>query len=122
MLSIEESRRLVPHQNATTMQVAISVVAAAMWMVEHPNRGVCVPDDLPHEYILDIARPYLGESLSIPSDWTPLKYYVNNFHGYNQPDLDFGRPVAVQEFPDYRRGLMRDGGTLGPQQPPRRPP
>ncbi len=27
-LSIEESRRLVPHQNATTMQVAISVVAA----------------------------------------------------------------------------------------------
>ena len=28
-LSIEESRRLVPHQNATTMQVAISVVAAA---------------------------------------------------------------------------------------------
>ena len=32
-LSIEESRRLVPHQNATTMQVAISVVAAAMWMV-----------------------------------------------------------------------------------------
>ena len=28
-LCIEESRRLVPHQNATTMQVAISVVAAA---------------------------------------------------------------------------------------------
>ena len=28
-LSIETSRRLVPHQNATTMQVAISVVAAA---------------------------------------------------------------------------------------------
>ena len=39
-LSIEESRRLVPHQNATTMQVAISVVAAAMWMIENPERGV----------------------------------------------------------------------------------
>ena len=38
-LSIEESRRLVPHQNATTMQVAISVVAAAMWMIENPDRG-----------------------------------------------------------------------------------
>ena len=36
-LSIEESRRLVPHQNATTMQVAISVVAAAMWMIENPG-------------------------------------------------------------------------------------
>ena len=33
ILSIDESRRLVPHQNATTMQVAISAVAAAMWMV-----------------------------------------------------------------------------------------
>ncbi len=39
-LSIEESRRLVPHQNATTMQVAISVVAAVMWMIENPAKGV----------------------------------------------------------------------------------
>ncbi len=38
-LSIEESRRLVPHQNATTMQVAISVVAAVMWMIENPDAG-----------------------------------------------------------------------------------
>jgi len=37
ILSIEESRRLVPHQNATTMQVAIGVVAACMWMIENPN-------------------------------------------------------------------------------------
>ena len=66
VLSIEESRRLVPNQNATTMQVAISVVAAAMWMVENPDRGVCVPDDLPHEYMLNIARPYLGQSISDP--------------------------------------------------------
>ena len=42
-LSIGESRRLVPHQNATTMQVAISVVAASMWMMENPAEGVCVP-------------------------------------------------------------------------------
>ena len=103
VLSIEESRRLVPHQNATTMQVAISVVAAAMWMVENPRRGVCVPDDLPHEYILGIARPYLGQSLSIPSDWTPLKYYLNNFHGYNQPDVDFDDPWQFKNF------LVTDG-------------
>ena len=38
-LDIEESRRLVPHQNATTMQVAISVVAACMWMIENPRQG-----------------------------------------------------------------------------------
>lgn len=103
MLSIEESRQLVPHQNATTMQVAISVVAGAMWMVENPNRGVCVPDDLPHEYVLDIARPYLGKSISTPSDWTPLKHYVNHFHGYNNPDVDFDDPWQFKNF------LVTDG-------------
>ena len=64
VLSIEESRRLVPHQNATTMQVAISVVAAALWMVENPRRGVCVPDDLPHEYILE-HRPALPRPIAV---------------------------------------------------------
>ncbi len=103
VLSIEESRRLVPHQNATTMQVAISAVAAATWMVENPGRGVCVPDDLPHDYILDIARPYLGESLSIASDWTPLKNYVNNFHGYHQPNIDPSDPWQFKNF------LVTDG-------------
>jgi homospermidine synthase len=48
-LSIEQSRRLVPHQNATTMQVACSVVAAARWMIENPEEGFKVPDDLPHD-------------------------------------------------------------------------
>lgn len=103
MLSIEESRQLVPHQNATTMQVAISVVAGALWMVENPNRGVCVPDDLPHDYVLNIARPYLGKSISIPSDWTPLKHYVNHFHGYNNPDVDFDDPWQFKNF------LVTDG-------------
>ena len=87
-LSIEESRRLVPHQNATTMQVAISVVAATMWMIENPDRGVCVPDDLPHDYVLPIANPYLGRCISAPFDWTPLAHRAEFFDGYDQSDLD----------------------------------
>jgi len=87
-LDIEESRRLVPHQNATTMQVAISVVAACLWMFENPRRGLCVPDDLPHDYVLDISRPYLGRFVSVASDWNPLKHYSNVFRGYNKPQLD----------------------------------
>ncbi|MFA5143344.1 MAG: saccharopine dehydrogenase C-terminal domain-containing protein [Candidatus Omnitrophota bacterium] len=75
ILSIEESRRLVPHQNATTMQVAIGIVSAIMWMIENPHKGVCVPDDLPHDYILGIAKPYLGKLVSRASDWTPSKNY-----------------------------------------------
>ena len=102
-LSIEESRRLVPHQNATTVQVAISVVAAALWMIENPARGVCVPDDLPHEYVLNIARPYLGKWISKPTDWTPLKHYTNAFQGHNNPQIDREDPWQFKNF------LITDG-------------
>jgi homospermidine synthase len=97
-LTIEESRRLVPHQNATTMQVAISVVAACLWMLENPRRGVCVPDDLPHDFVLGVSKPYLGTFVSTPSDWTPLKHYTNFFRGYNQPRLDTTDPWQFKNF------------------------
>ena len=97
-LDIDESRRLVPHQNATTMQVAISVVAACLWMIEHPRRGLCVPDDLPHDYVLDISKSYLGKFVSVASDWTPLKHYVNAFSGYNKPQLDLSDPWQFKNF------------------------
>ena len=88
VLSIEESRRLVPHQNATTMQVAIGVIAAAMWMIEHPVRGVLLPDDLPHEYVLKIAKPYLGRFVSVASNWTPLSNYQIFFKENKADKLD----------------------------------
>lgn len=97
-LSIEESRRLVPHQNATTMQVAIAVVAAAMWMIENPGCGVLVPDDLPHDYVLSIAEPWLGRNLSVASDWTPLNSRRPAFEGYNQPLVDATDPWQFQNF------------------------
>jgi homospermidine synthase len=97
-LSIEESRRLVPHQNATTVQVAISVVAAAMWMIENPDRGLCLPDDLPHEYVLKVSKPYLGKWISKPTDWTPLKHYTNTFPGHNNPQIDPDDPWQFKNF------------------------
>ncbi|MDD5449910.1 MAG: saccharopine dehydrogenase C-terminal domain-containing protein [Candidatus Omnitrophica bacterium] len=98
ILGIGESRRLVPHQNATTMQVAIGVVAATMWMIENPNQGYCVPDDLPHDYILDIARPYLGRLVSEPSDWTPLKNYHVFFKENPNAYPDKKNPWAFKNF------------------------
>ncbi len=73
ILTIAESRSLVPGQNATTIQVAMGVVSAVMWMMENPKKGLCLPDDLPHDFVLKIAKPYLGAFVSTPSDWTPLK-------------------------------------------------
>jgi homospermidine synthase len=101
-LSIEESRRISSHQNATTMQVAIAVVASVIWMLEHPACGLCLPEDLPHEYILGIAKPYLGKFISTPSDWTPLQGYTNEFAGYVDPALDTTDPWQFKNF------LVRD--------------
>ena len=90
ILSIEEARKLAPGQNATTVQVAIGVVSAVLWMIENPREGLCTPEDLPHDYVLKIAIPYLGKFLSIPSDWTPRKnrkiYFKENLA--NLPDDD----------------------------------
>ena len=72
-LSIEEARRLAPGQNATTLQVAAGLMGAVLWMMENPNKGINIPDDLPHDFVLKIAMPYLGKFISTPSDWTPLK-------------------------------------------------
>ena len=90
VLTIEESRKLAPGQNATTIQVALGVVTAVMWMIEYPHEGLCSPEDLPHDYVLKIAKPYLGEFVSVPSDWTPLKnkkvYFKENLA--NEPEED----------------------------------
>jgi homospermidine synthase len=88
ILSIHEARALVPHQNATTVQVAISVVAAMLWMIANPNEGYMNPEHLPHEFILQVAKPYLGTYISQPFDWSPLKNYYNEFAGYNRPRID----------------------------------
>jgi len=72
LLDINEARELVPGQNATTMQVAISLASAVQWMIKNPRKGVCVPDDLPHEEILEQCWPWLGPCVSKPVDWSPL--------------------------------------------------
>ena len=75
VLNIKEARKLVPGQNATTIQVAIGVVSAIIWMLDNPKEGICFPEDLPYEAMLKIARPYLGDFISEPVKWTPLSNY-----------------------------------------------
>jgi homospermidine synthase len=78
-LDIDETRQLVPGQNATTLQVAASVLGAVAWMIRNPRRGFHVPDDLPHDEVLKVAGPYLGPCPSVQSDWTPLQNRVDLF-------------------------------------------
>jgi homospermidine synthase len=89
VLDIDAARALVPEQNSTTLQVAISIVAAICCMIEEPELGLCLPDHLDHEKVLKIAKPYLGQFISQPTDWTPLS--GENLHvryGKNVPTDD----------------------------------
>ncbi|MBL7071663.1 MAG: saccharopine dehydrogenase NADP-binding domain-containing protein [Candidatus Omnitrophica bacterium] len=87
ILDIHEARRLVPHQQATTLQVAVSVVAAAKWMIENPKRGFLLPDDIDHEFILKTSMPYIKPFISEAVDWTPLKNLNTKFTKF-----DISRP------------------------------
>ncbi|MBU0687690.1 MAG: saccharopine dehydrogenase NADP-binding domain-containing protein [Candidatus Margulisbacteria bacterium] len=85
LLDIHTARKLVPHQQATTLQVAVSVVAAAIWMIKNPKTGFHLPDDIDHKFILDIAIPYISPFVSMAKDWTPLKNLNTKFTKYDYP-------------------------------------
>ena len=72
-LSIDEARALVPHNNATSLQVTAAVLAGMIWAMENPRAGVVEADALDHARIMEITRPYLGEIVGVYSDWTPLE-------------------------------------------------
>ncbi len=112
VLDIEEARRLVPHQNATTLQVACSLVSAAMWTLRNREKGVCVPDDLPHEEILADARPYLGKFLSEPVDWSPLDRWEEAHAADGAPEPPAEDAWQFGTFLLGRRGVAAD------EQPP----
>lgn len=72
-LSIAEARELAPYNNATSMQVCVSVLAGVVWAMENPKRGVIEPDEIDFERALQICMPYLGPVVGEYTDWTPLK-------------------------------------------------
>lgn len=71
-LSTEEARDLVPHNNATSLQVTAACLAGMIWAIENPARGIVEAEELDHERILELAEPYLGPMTGAFTDWTPL--------------------------------------------------
>jgi len=98
ILSIEAARKKVPHANATTVQVAAGVMAAVLWSVQNPHRGICFPEDLPHDEILRLARPYLGRIISQSSDWTPLLRHRVYFGENPEAQPDHSDPWQFTNF------------------------
>lgn len=71
-LSIEETRDLVPYQNATGLQVTSAVLAAMVWALENPESGIVEADEMDFRRCLEVQRPYLGPVEGHFTDWTPL--------------------------------------------------
>jgi homospermidine synthase len=100
-LGIHEARQLVPGQNATTLQVAAAVLGGLVFLIRNPCQGILVPDELPHNEILDVAGPYLGPCPSVQTDWTPLQSRSPLFAKWGTPavsdaDLWQFRSFAVE--------------------------
>jgi len=71
-LSIEETRRLAPYQNATGLQVTSAVLAGMVWALENPQAGIVEADEMDFRRCLEIQGPYLGPVTGVYTDWTPL--------------------------------------------------
>lgn len=72
-LSIDETRRLAPHNNATGLQVVAGVLGAAVWALQNPTAGIVDAEEMDHNVVMKVAKPYLGEMLGVYTDWTPIK-------------------------------------------------
>jgi homospermidine synthase len=94
-LSIAEARRLVPYNNATSLQVTAAVLAGVVWALENPQQGIVEPDEIDFRRILAICRPYLGEVVGVFGDWTPLQDRGRLF----DEDLD---PTDPWQFKNFR--------------------
>jgi homospermidine synthase len=86
-LDIHETRQLVAHQNATTLQVAAAVLGGLVFLIGNPRKGILVPDELPHREILDVAGPYLGPCPSVQTNWTPLESRSRLFAKWGAPSV-----------------------------------
>lgn len=85
VLDIHTARKESPQNNATTLQVAASLLAALTWMINNPEAGIQLPETIPHEKILPIAKPYLGKyvsqsvAFSLPARQNTASWQFNDF-------------------------------------------
>jgi homospermidine synthase len=98
LLNIHDSRKLIPKQSATTVQVASAVYAAVAWAMANPNAGYRVPDDLPWREVLAFAEKYWGGYHSADADWDPLMHRNDLYKGWNNRKYDESDPWQFSNF------------------------
>jgi homospermidine synthase len=106
-LSIEETRRVAPYQNATGLQVTSAVLAGMVWALENPNNGITEADEMDYRRCLEVQTPYLGPVIGAYTDWHPLV----GRPGFFPEDIDTSDPWQ------FRNVLVRSGDSPVQAQP-----
>ncbi|MCB1473994.1 MAG: homospermidine synthase, partial [Rhodobiaceae bacterium] len=96
-LSLEETRKLAPYQNATGLQVTSAVLAGMVWALENPEAGIVEADEMDYRRCLQVQMPYLGPVKGYYTDWTPLE---------GRPGL-FAEDIDTKDPWQFRNVLVR---------------
>ncbi len=78
-LSIEVARSLAPQNSATSLQVCAAVLAGFVWVLQHPDQGVTEAEEIDHQWMLRMMKPYLSPVRGYYTDghhwWTGNGYF-----------------------------------------------
>jgi homospermidine synthase len=97
-LSINETKQLAPHQNATALQVTSAVLAGMVWALENPAKGIVEADEMDYKRCLEIQKPYLGPVEGHYTDWTPLQGRPGMF----PEDIDASDPWQFRNILEHK--------------------
>ena len=93
-LDIKEARKLIPGENATSLQVVASILGEMMWAIQNPRMGYVEPEKIPHDFVLEHAMPYLGPVPFVETDWRPEE----DKNSLYERKFDKKRPNALSNF------------------------
>ena len=69
-LSIERAKEMAPYNNATSLQVVGSIMAALEWMLQNTGCGIIESESLDHAFIYQHAKAY----------WEPMVMQFHRWH------------------------------------------
>jgi homospermidine synthase len=90
-LSIHRARAIAPHNNATSLQVVGSMMAAIEWIELNPRAGIVESEAMDHEFVLTHARRY----------WEPV---VHEFREWHPRSNHRPRRWTLDEFIEFSQG------------------
>ncbi|MGI4855834.1 MAG: saccharopine dehydrogenase C-terminal domain-containing protein [Janthinobacterium lividum] len=94
ILDIEDAKAIMPFNTATTLQVAAGVYGGMVWAIDHPSAGIVEAENMDHEEVLAVAKPFLGIVRGFDTDWGP---HADDAHALPPADV-VKRSLQLRDF------------------------